>query len=476
MNTQKLKYTFDTAVTNIQDLNKAFALGTLKVGYTGLNYNGSSISKEAFELSASTMFNVPIVANYSVVDDTIGEHDEGFVTTADEQIRYVVFTEPVGVVPESATYRWEQIEDDGVVHDYFCIDNVILWKRQACYNKIENNGITAQSMEIAINDGNLSDGVLHINSFEFEAFCLLESAEPCYEQASLELYSKNEFKTQMKEMIEEYHNTVMNDESKIGGTKVENPISTMTNEPQQIESAQGFNKDTNPEIIKETTEFSLTANELRERLRAGLSEISRDGCVEDFDNEYVYIYDWEDGCIYKYSYTIIDGSAVIDENTEKKQMLQYVDYDEGESDTSPLPIAGIVDEAVAQTKQTVTEEYSEKINDLTTELASANTELSTLREFKQNTLKEARNTQVAEIFSRFDTVLGNVEEYNTLKENEAKYEIEDIEQQCFALFGKQSFSSHKNEVHELDTSIRMPVDKFSVQERDNTYGGLLQHK
>ena len=179
MNTQKLKYTFDTAVTNIQDLNKAFALGTLKVGYTGLNYNGSSISKEAFELSASTMFNVPIVANYSVVDGTIGEHDEGFVTTADEQIRYVVFTEPVGVVPESATYRWEQIEDDGVVHDYFCIDNVILWKRQSCYNKIKNNGITSQSMEIAINDGNLSDGVLYINSFEFEAFCLLESAEPC---------------------------------------------------------------------------------------------------------------------------------------------------------------------------------------------------------------------------------------------------------------------------------------------------------
>ena len=373
MNTQKLKYTFDTAVTNIQDLNKAFALGTLKVGYTGLNYNGSSISKEAFELSASTMFNVPIVANYSVVDDTIGEHDEGFVTTADEQIRYVVFTEPVGVVPESATYRWEQIEDDGVVHDYFCIDNVILWKRQSCYNKIKNNGITSQSMEIAINDGNLSDGVLHINSFEFEAFCLLESAEPCYEQASLELYSKNEFKTQMKEMIEEYHNTVMNDESKIGGTKVENPISTMTNEPQQIESAQGFNKDANPKLVKENAEFSLTVNELRERLSDGLSEISRDGYVEDFDNEYVYIYDWDDGCIYKYSYTFIDGSAVIDENTEKRQMLQYVDYDD-ESDTLPLPIAGIVDEAVAQAKQTVTEEYAEKINDLTTELASANTE------------------------------------------------------------------------------------------------------
>ena len=124
----------------------------------------------------------------------------------------------------------------------------------------------------------------------------------------------------------------------------------------------------------------------------------------------------------------------------------------------------------------MTEEYSGKINDLTVELASANKELSTLREFKQNALKEARDVQVAEIFSRFDTALGNVEEYNTLKENEAKYEIEDIEQQCFALFGKQSFSPRKNEVHELDASIRMPVDKFSVQERDNTYGGLLHHK
>ena len=70
------------------------------------------------------------------------------------------------------------------------------------------------------------------------------------------------------------------------------------------------------------------------------------------------------------------------------------------------------------------------------------------------------------------------EEYEKLllEHSDFKHEIEDIEQQCFALFGKQSFSLRKNEVHELDASIRMPVDKFSVQERDNTYGGLLHHK
>ena len=452
MSTQKLKYTFDTAVTNIQDLNKAFALGTLKVAYTGLNYNGSSISKEAFESSASTMFNVPIVANYSVVDDAIGEHDEGFVTTADSQIKYVVFTEPVGVVPESATYRWEQIEDDGVTHDYFCIDNVILWKRQACYSKIARNGITSQSMEIAINDGTLTDGVLYINSFEFEAFCLLESAEPCYEQASLELYSKQEFKSQMQEMMNEYRDMMMNEKDKIGGTKVDNPIENVA------------------------AEFSLTVNELRDRLRDGLSAISRDGYIEDFDNEHVYIYDWDDGCIYKYSYAFVDGSAIIDESTEKKQMLQYVDYDEGETDASPLPIADIVDEAVTQAKKTVTEEYAEKIDSLTVELASANDELSTLREFKQTTLKETRDAEVAEIFSRFDTALSNVDEYNTLKESESDYTVVEIEQQCFALFGKQSFSSHTFRASELEKGIRVPVDKFSTQERDDTYGGLLLHK
>ncbi len=100
---------------------------------------------------------------------------------------------PVGVVPESARYFWREItEDDGSVHNYLCVD-VLLWKRQEAYKKIKEDGITAESMEISVKDGRMQDGFFVIDDFEFTAFCLLGSAEPCFESASLAMFSMDSF-------------------------------------------------------------------------------------------------------------------------------------------------------------------------------------------------------------------------------------------------------------------------------------------
>mgnify|MGYP007002641648 FL=1 len=135
------------------------------------------------------MFNCPIVANYDAAENTIGGHDMGVVETESGE-KIINITEPVGVVPESATYRWETLVDDNVPREYFCIDNVILWKRQPCYEKIAEDGVTAQSFEIKIRKGDIENDILNINEFEFEAFCLLERDEPCFQQAALQVFQK----------------------------------------------------------------------------------------------------------------------------------------------------------------------------------------------------------------------------------------------------------------------------------------------
>ena len=119
-------------------------------------------------------------------------------------MKLVNITQPVGVVPESANYWWETItEDNGETHEYLCVE-ILIWKRQEAYSKIKENIITDESMEIKVKSGKTVDGYYHIDSFEFTAFCLLESAEPCYESACIEMFTLNSFRDEYTKMMTEF--------------------------------------------------------------------------------------------------------------------------------------------------------------------------------------------------------------------------------------------------------------------------------
>ena len=203
MSERNLNIVFESAVERLTEVNSSFDRGVLRVAYTGKNRNKSFISKSTFEKCIDTIYNCPIVCNYNRETDSIGAHDVDIVKTG-KGIKIVNITQPVGVVPESAKYWWENItEDNGDVHEYLCVE-VIIWKRQEAYAKIKENGITDESMEIKVKSGKTIDGYYHIDSFEFTAFCLLESAEPCYESACVEMFSLNSFRTQYSKMMAEF--------------------------------------------------------------------------------------------------------------------------------------------------------------------------------------------------------------------------------------------------------------------------------
>ena len=198
--------TFASSSAGIEEFDSRFDRGVMRVAYPGDNRNGSSIAKEDFERAIGTIYNCPIVCNYDRETDTLGGHDMELAMGVDGSMRIVNATDPVGVVPESAGHHWEWVTDeDGVEREYLCVD-ALLWKRQEAYRKIKNDGITAQSMEITVNRGKKIDGVYHIYDFTFEAFCLI-GVEPCYQGAALELFSSNEFKTKLSEMMQELKET-----------------------------------------------------------------------------------------------------------------------------------------------------------------------------------------------------------------------------------------------------------------------------
>ena len=197
-----LSLTFASSLMKLCEVNSSFDSGVLRIAYPGKNRNGSFISKQTFEKCIESIYNCPIVTNYDRDTDTLGGHDMDVVTDKDGNLKLVNLTTPVGVVPESANWFWcENEDDDGVIREYLCVD-VLLWKRQEAYNKIKNDGVVEQSMEITVKNGRMIDGIYHINDFEFTAFALI-GVTPCFQGAALEMFSKKDFKLQFTEMMQE---------------------------------------------------------------------------------------------------------------------------------------------------------------------------------------------------------------------------------------------------------------------------------
>ena len=177
----------------------------MRVMYTGVNRNRTSIDKDAVEKAIPTLYNCPIVCHYMVEEDKIGGHDLAFIQT-DNGMRMINLTEPVGVIPSGAQYRWETVNEKGEDREYLAIDG-ILWKRSNAYAKLKKDGISGQSMEITVNDGASVDGVYQIYDFDFTAFCILgEDVEPCFESANVEVFSLEQYKARFEQMMEEFKN------------------------------------------------------------------------------------------------------------------------------------------------------------------------------------------------------------------------------------------------------------------------------
>ena len=341
------------------------------------------------------------------------------VTSDDGSMRIVNVTQPVGVVPESAKYWWEEIEDGSGVHEYLCV-NVLLWKRQEAYKKIKEDGITDESMEISVKEGRMVDGVYVIDRFEFTAFCLLGTAEPCYESASLEMFSCSDFKQQLADMMQEFKETFA----------MAQPSQEVGIIPQNYSEG---GKEVLDEKNKLMAEFGLTADMLDfsiedfsvEELRAKFEAMKNDGGAEpaggtqenfelegqfrqelwaaleaetietewgsmprywyvDYDRDASEVYaqdssdDWN---LYGFSYSMNGDHVVIDFECKKRKKYSIVDFDEGEQ---VMPVGKLFELATKKFSE-ATAEWTEKYQKAT-EAASANdAELVALRQFKADT-------------------------------------------------------------------------------------------
>lgn len=503
MSKRNMRIVFSSGISNITERNSSFDSGVLRVAYVGRNRNNSFISKETFERCMPSIYNCPIVCRYDREEDIIGSHDIELVTGNDGSMRVINMTHPVGVVPENARWWWEEIEDASGVHEYLCV-NVLLWKRQEAYQKIKEDGITDESMEISVKEGRMADGVYVIERFEFTAFCLLGTDEPCYESASLEMFSCCGFKQQLADMMQELKETFTKAQpSQEVGTKLQYDLEggeegldkknqlmaefgltadmldfsiedfTLEELRAKFEAMKSNGNNSNPAAPNRQENFELESQFMQELLNALEAEsISTDwgsmprywyvDCNQSASE--VYAEDYEDGWnLYGFPYSMNGDHVVIDFGCRKRKKYSIVDFDEGDQ-TAPT---SRLFELVSKRFDEASAEWEEKFQKAVEEAAANSAELSALRKFKADAETAEELEKREEVFAQFEDLSG-VEAFENLREHCLEFDLETLEEKCFAIRGRNGTMA---KFSRESKTPKLPVEKYDTE--PEPYGGLF---
>ena len=481
-----------SSVYNRKDLNSSFAEGTLKVMYTGENRNHSSIDRATVEAALPSLYNIPIVAHYDRDTNCIGGHDIELRKDANGRPYLHTLTVPCGLVPEHAVFSFqEDVDENGVSHEYLVVDGVLLWKREPVYRHIDEDlgGKVDHSMEIEILDGasDRESGIYRIKKFEFQALCLLERDRPCFEGSMLELFSLDEFRLRMAEMMQDLKESFSlvpsqkeddRHHSKEGGETLENQMTELeekaveaVEEPVESEPVQKAEFSEAEEQAapaeEETVEIpeAEPAAETSEGEFALSGDLSREFCeifsqemIEmpwgpdcrywmldyDFDLHKVYVQDNADWRLYSFDYVMNGDHVLVDFASKTRVKYAFVPYDNGD------------DSSAASAFSRAAEMFTKVIDEL--------------REFKAETERREDLAARERVFASFADLAG-VEAFEKLREKNADLSVAVLEEKCYAIRGKvgtpAKFSIEQDRP-------RLPVEHRDALTEDEPYGGVVE--
>lgn len=455
---------FQASISDVKQVNPLFSTCKVRVLYTGKNRNMSIITKDSVEKALPTLKNIPIVGEYSEEIEDYKGHG-GKIDL--DSYKYIHTTKPYGVVPESATYEWEEVKGrDGTIREYLTINGCYLWtgRYEEAYDVIENG--KGQSMEIEVVDGRWDEAeeAYRIDNFIFSALCILgDDVEPAFEEASITAYSldKDSFKQEFSTMLKE------------------------------LKESLSYEKEENSMLKELLEKYSLTIEELTAK-GIKFDEISEDELeakiIEVFE---IDVNDSDDG---KDDGDIGDSNAGQDDEGHKEDDNEDdvepaddkdkdVDNDDDTDDNDDEGNEGKNngDESDDEPKSDEFELES-RIKELESELEKANSslkdanktiitlkeEVESLREFKLGVEKKEHEAKVQEMFNNFQLNEADVEGIDI-----HAFSLEELEEKCYAILGRK-LASKKNFSKSKDEGIRLPVGNDDKDEQPKPYGGLIE--
>lgn len=445
--------------------------------HTGVNFNGSSFSKEVVDKAIPTLANTPILA--FIEENSSGEQDfsdHRIVLHRNEEgefnLKYL--GSAVGVIPETNNARWEtRVTDSGEEKEYLVVDALMWNKWDEPTNIMNQKGVTSQSMELSDSYSGTfdKDGVFHFESFEFFGACLLgDDVLPAMQNSTVEIeFSKNEaLQNTIEKKLQEFY-TLFSQE---GGTKMEdnNELDVNTNLEEELQDEviststefelESVNEEVTPDTELESIEpvvnepiqeFVLSGEQMVQQIRAALSNEKHIDRWGDYCRSYWYV-DYTDSSVifeniqdgyqlYQAPYTMNGDNVEINFEESLKVKIEYVPF-EGAATSFASNFERIEAEKLANELQ-----------------------LNELRAYK-------RQREESDIKAKFADKLSE-EEFASVFESMKDTDIQEVEDKLFALYGKKNFSIQSNSSTPEVNKIVLPLSK----EEDvvsSPYGGLFE--
>ena len=197
-------------------------------------------------------------------------------------------------------------------------------------------------------------------------------------------------------------------------------------------------------------------------------------CLCDYDTEAKIIYAWdeEDWLLYGFNYAMDGDKVVIDFESKKRMKYVIAEFDEGEDD-QPSPFAFAYEEMKKSVKSAQDDlaDMQSKYNDASEQINSLNEEVTELRQFKANSEAADEQAKRDELFANFSD-LSEVEEFSALVADAAQYNLDELEEKCFAIRGKNvKMNFSKSE----PKAPKLPVEHIDDMDNEHEpYGGVLK--
>lgn len=511
----------------------------IDVMHTGANLNKTSFTKDVINKAVPTIANMPIlgyVVNELDDEDKDFKGHEHELRITDTDVKYLYAGQAYGVIPESCNPRWI-IKDDGtgIEREYLRVDGLI-WTKFSDPVDIFTRDVTKNhSVELTdmICEAKRDDGITPVSSFKFDGCCILSTTDPKIQPAMTGScvtanFSVDDITSQIRERLYEYQSLQQNysaknenpsdeekgdippmNENEKNPAVTENAVAEGAVENSEVETTTAENAAAEPEFEAAATEnaaskegaenattetpaenaapveegepaasseFTLTANQLRDEVYNALLEIQVPSrwdpeCMipkywlTDIQDNEVIVTDSGTYQLMGIPYSMNGDNVVLEYENIKRKKVVYEDWDNG--DVMP----GLITMFSALTDKLV--ELSDSFTKATNEVSEIKPKLEAYQQAEAEAVAAAEKAKRDELFSIMDEKLGANAEYAALKEN-TEITYAELETKCYALVGRQSA-----EFSYVPTTNNKGTVRFGVGGTQNgsdaAYGGLMEH-
>ena len=427
----------------------------MKFMHDGVNLNKSSIGLDVIQValddSFSSVTGIPILASFNEDETDFKEHNDDEIS--------------IGFVPQINNNLHIDLEEENN-KNYVYVDGYI-WRHYSknavdILEKADDKSKSC-SIEIEVLDGyrDKKKGVYVITSFKFLGITLLGSNySPGMELANVQLdyvlNIKNKYSETFKDLSQEldlYFNKK---------NVIDNQLNIIT---------ENFSEDINNEIEKEVgvmpktkkeiaVLFSLTMEQLEDEIRRNLRTVTyicedywygeayecRKFWLQDYDENFAYVYDCEKDIYVKLSYAKQGDDVSIDFESAKRIKFSPTDWEGAAEDEN---IETEID-AIGEVEMTLKEAFTSKVDSI---VSAKVTEAVNAKE-AEFALKETELVSLTEKYATLEkSITDNSEELKTLQEFKATTLKTETQNKADALFIKYAEYINEDEKKELNSKL-----------------------